>query len=68
MGYRNSNFKTGLSLFGCVEKDTEQSTHCAVEHMWGSTLDAKLVRKVHPVVWKWPKKGQLLAKTANFGH
>ena len=30
MGYQNSNFKIGLSLFGCAEKYTEQSTHCAV--------------------------------------
>ena len=26
----NSNFKIGLSLFGCAEKYTEQSTHCAL--------------------------------------
>ena len=29
-GMPNSNFKIGLSLFGCAEKYTEQSTHCAV--------------------------------------
>ena len=26
----NSNFKIGLSLFGCAEKYTEQSTQCAL--------------------------------------
>ena len=26
-GMPNSNFKIGLSLFGCAEKYTEQSTH-----------------------------------------
>ena len=25
------NFKIGLSLFGCAEKYTAQSTHCAVQ-------------------------------------
>ena len=30
MVYQNSNFKIGLSLFGCAEKYTEQSTHCAL--------------------------------------
>ena len=29
-GMPNSNFKIGLSWFGCAEKYTEQSTHCAV--------------------------------------
>ena len=29
-GMPNSNFKIGLSLFGCAEKYTEQSTHYAV--------------------------------------
>ena len=28
--YQNLNLKIGLSLFGCAEKYTEQSTHCAV--------------------------------------
>ena len=30
IGYQNSNFKMGLSLFGCAEKYIEQSTHCAM--------------------------------------
>ena len=30
MGYQNSNFKIGLSLFGCAKKCTEQNTHCAM--------------------------------------
>ena len=30
-GCQNSNFKIGLSLFGCAEKYTEQSTHCTLE-------------------------------------
>ena len=30
MGYQNSNFKIGLSLFGCAEKCTDQNTHCAM--------------------------------------
>ena len=29
--YQNSNFRIGLSLFGCAEKYTEQSTHCAMQ-------------------------------------
>ena len=29
----------------------------------GTTLVAKLVRKMHPMVWKWPKNGQYWAKT-----
>ena len=28
----------------------------------GTTEDAKLVRKMQPMVWKWPKNGQFLAK------
>ena len=28
-----------------------------------TNLGAKLVRKAHPVVWKWPKSGQFGAKT-----
>ena len=34
----------------------------------GTTLDEKLVRKVHLMAWKGPKNGQFLAKTAVFGH
>ena len=34
----------------------------------GTTVNAKLVRKMHPMVWKWPKKGQFCAKNAIFGH
>ena len=34
----------------------------------GTTLVAKLVRKMHPMVWKWPKNGQYWAKNAIFGH
>ena len=34
----------------------------------GTTLDAKLVRKVHLMAWKGPKNGQFLAKNAIFGH
>ena len=30
MGYQNSDFKISLSLFGCMEKHTEQTTHCAL--------------------------------------
>ena len=30
MWCQNSNFKIGLSLFGCAEQYTEQSTHCAM--------------------------------------
>ena len=30
MGYQNSNFKIGLSWFGCAKKYTEQSTHCVL--------------------------------------
>ena len=33
-----------------------------------TNLGAKLVRKTHPVVWKWPKSGQFWAKNAIFGH
>ena len=29
-GMPNSNFKIGLSLFGCAEKYTEQITHCTL--------------------------------------
>ena len=32
MGNQNSNFKIGLSLFGCEEKYTEKRTHYAVWH------------------------------------
>ena len=32
MEYKNSNFKIGVSLFGCAEKYTLQSTHCAREN------------------------------------
>ena len=39
-----------------------------VEQMWGTTLVAKLVGKMHPMVWKWPKNGQYWAKNAIFGH
>ena len=31
IGYQNSNFKIGLSLFGCAEECIEQSTHCALD-------------------------------------
>ena len=34
----------------------------------GTSLDAKLVRNMHPMVWKWPKNGQFWAKNAIFGH
>ena len=34
----------------------------------GTTLDAKLVRQMHPMVWKWPKNGQFWSKCAFFGH
>ena len=34
----------------------------------GTTLVAKLVRKMHPMVWKWPKNGQYWAKNAIFGY
>ena len=34
----------------------------------GTTLDAKLVRKMNPMVWKWPKNGQFWAQNAFFGH
>ena len=34
----------------------------------GTTLVAKLVRKMHPMVWKWPKNDQYWAKNAIFGH
>ena len=34
----------------------------------GTTLDAKLVRKMHPMVWKWPQNGQFWAKAVIFGH
>ena len=30
MGYQNSNFKIGVSLFGCAQKYTEQTAHCAL--------------------------------------
>ena len=30
MGYQNSNFKIGLSLFGCAEKYTELTAHFAM--------------------------------------
>ena len=34
----------------------------------GTTLVAKLVGKMHPMVWKWPKNGQYWTKNAIFGH
>ena len=34
----------------------------------GTTLDVKLVRKVHLKAWKVPKNGQFGAKSAIFGH
>ena len=34
----------------------------------GTTLDAKLVRKVHLMAWKGPKNGKFWAKKAVFGH
>ena len=34
----------------------------------GTTLDVKLVRKVHLKAWKVPKNGQFWAKNAIFGH
>ena len=33
-----------------------------------TNLGAKLVRKTHPVVWKWPQSGQFGAKNDIFGH
>ena len=30
MGYQNSIFKNGLSLFSCAEKYTLQNAHCAL--------------------------------------
>ena len=33
----------------------------------GTILDAKLVRKIHPIVWKWPKMANFWAKNAIFG-
>ena len=33
MGYQNSNFKIGLSLFGCAQKYTQQIAHCALVTM-----------------------------------
>ena len=35
IGYQNSNFKIGQSLFGCAEKYTEQSTYCAMKRLAG---------------------------------
>ena len=32
-----------------------------------TTLGAKLVRKTHPVVWKWPQSGPFGAKNSIFG-
>ena len=32
-----------------------------------TTLGAKLVRKTHPVVWKWPQSDPFGAKNAIFG-
>ena len=32
----------------------------------GTTLDAKLVRKMNPMVWKWPKNGQFWAQNTFF--
>ena len=37
-GMPNSNFKIGLSLFGCAEKYTEQSTHCAVRIIYSTFI------------------------------
>ena len=34
----------------------------------GTTVDAKLVRKMHPMNWKWPKNGQFWAPNTFFGH
>ena len=34
----------------------------------GTTLDVKLVRKVHLKAWKVPKNGQFWAKNAIFGN
>ena len=34
----------------------------------GTTLDEKLVRKVHLKAWKVTKNGQFWAKNAIFGH
>ena len=31
MGYQNSNFKIGPSLFGCAEKYTEHIVQCDIE-------------------------------------
>ena len=33
-----------------------------------TNLGAKLVRKMHPVVWKWLQNGSFGAKIAVFGH
>ena len=33
-----------------------------------TNLGAKLVRKMHPVVWKWLQSGPFRAKIAVFGH
>ena len=30
IGYQNSNFRMGLSMFSCAEKYNELSTHCAI--------------------------------------
>ena len=34
----------------------------------GTALDAKLARKRHPVMWKWPQSGSFGDKNALFGH
>ena len=33
IGYQNSNLKIGLSLFGCAQKYTKQSTHSELERL-----------------------------------
>ena len=70
-GIPKLNFKIGLSLFGCAEKYTEQSTHRALETL---QLLAKFYRKnkheddVDDVSILWcgprPSRGRCLSAAA----
>ena len=49
-----------LAILGLIDPPWLVKVEQMMDHSGGTTLDAKFVRKMHPMLWKWPK-------IANFG-
>ena len=71
---KNSIVVTNIVIFCCRARSLTSTTWMSFsQSIWPryfrkGRIDAKLIRKVQPMVWKWTKNGQLWAKTAIFGY